>query len=283
MRNQWFDPRKIEIMQPGSNDILGKNSARGRAWLESLRQQGRTVPEYPVAWTAEDFCLVIRVCEYLRDRLPEKAFRLETIPGMQIFPEEDCLAIGSYSVAPGAYYVIRPGPTGLYITGYLSDWEEEGSGSGAFHQFEGALKSIVFDWFLSIGDVLNHAVTALETPPRDVEMEPYDWRIHKDLYTENQRRYVEEQACSNLDSIGKARSVDNVLRMINQNSALYRSLSYGDAWYIGVDSPYFRNLSHMLNTDIFTFMDRVVVAIAEHDGEKGPMDVFEPWLRYLSQ
>ncbi|MCF4007186.1 hypothetical protein L1O03_08370 [Corynebacterium uropygiale] len=263
-----FDPRKIEIMLPGSNPVLDKNTQARLARFENYRDEGRTVPDFQVAWTSEDLSLVVRTCEYLRDHLPASAFRLETIPGFQIFPEPDCLAIGATGPVCGSYYAIRPGPVGLFGAHELSDWEEEVVGSGAYSRFEDALKEIVFDWLLSIGRVLDCDVLSSGMCPGGLDMQPYNWNVHKSLYKPEQQRYLEETSLAFIDSRGLPRTRENINKYITHDWTIFRSTVNDDAWFIGYDAPYFKNLAHGLNVDIFTFMDKVAVAIAERKKER---------------
>lgn len=99
-------------------------------------------------------------------------------------------------------------------------------------------------------------------------MVPFDWNEHKSLFTDEQQCYMEEMALSFLDSRGLPRTPERVERYITSGDMIFRSTIRDDSWYLGADSPFFKNMSYGLNTDIFIFMDKIAVAIAERKKER---------------
>ncbi|MCF4007195.1 hypothetical protein L1O03_08415 [Corynebacterium uropygiale] len=257
-----FDPRKVEIMMPGQNDKLIKNSAIRQAQFDANVKRGGAAPEFPVAWTSKDLSLVVGVCEYLRDCLPEGVYGPRTIPGFQIFPEPDCLAIGAMGPDYSSYRVIRPGPVGLYATYPLAlDLEEEWIPSGNFSRFEDALKEFVYSWLVTVGGVQKGEDFDFGVCAEGVEMVPFDWDEHKSLFTAGQQHYLEEIARETLQLFGKDMTPENINTAITKGDMIYRSTTNENAWYVGNHCPYFNNISHGLNTDIYTFMNMLIVAM----------------------
>lgn len=143
-QHEFFNPREVIVMPPGSNKHLNDNSTPRAERLGEIARSGAPMPPKKRLWSDEDLQEVIKVCQYVSNNLPDEAFGLHGVPGLRIFPEPDCLAIGVDDWSVGSYSVIRGGVTGVVEVRTLSDRGLEADGFVAFHRVSDAVKSIFF-------------------------------------------------------------------------------------------------------------------------------------------
>ena len=217
-------------------------------------------------WTDEDLNKIVKVCQYVSDNLPDEAFGLHGVPGLRIFPEPNCIAIGTNDWSVGSYSVIRGGTTGMVDVYNLSDRGIEAGGSPDFHRVIDAVKSIFFGWLLDASRLRTRSVFSPEFCEQEATLTKFDWTTHRHLFTPEQQRFQEFMAQRTVKEEVSVTSWDgDVTTMLNWPNNLYQSKTNPDVRFrTDVESLHYRNLTYSLSVNPITFLDRAVVAIAEY-------------------
>lgn len=261
-----WKPWDVEVMAPRSNKFLNHNSYVYETAQAAVVRDGSTDDGNAKGWSDNDLAEVVKACSYVSEMLPFSGFSLGGVPGLQIFPEDDCLAIGCIDQSEGSYSVVRKSRNGLFYVHDMGSRLKETSGSGGFVRFEDSIKHIFFRWLMGAGGIDNPPVFIPEVSVDEAVAIPLDWERDRRLFSESQQNFWEQSHGQIKVRLGvNYAGPDSIAELINSNNVLYRSNQSEDVWYIERDSSYFRNLTYGLGVDIIAFLDRAVIAIASQN------------------